>query len=218
MAAFNGQASLQFLSHTAVAQTVSNTFHVANSGAGSPPDFDALLALATQAAAQFATTYKALMPAASTWDTVVAKQVIDPTTTTVALEATYAVDAVGTRAIAGSGVPNSLCGVLALKTPNASRRFRGHLMLPPAIDGDAMNGNNWVTSNAYYTAMVAFAAEMAKGTPDGAGWTGSELSNYGLVIYSRTAALAAEPSVANVQTLVVRPKIAWLRSRERGAT
>lgn len=218
MTALAGLASLQLLGHNAQGQTTSNTLHVSNDGAGSAPDFNALLQLATDFATEFATVYRALSPASWTWDAVVAKQVVPPADTTVPLEATHNVALAGTHTLAGIGVPQAVCVVVAFKTPNASRRFRGHNMLPPLADGGAIDGNNLASSSTWKTAALAYVAELTKGTPTGGGWTGSELSNYGLVIYSRAAQAQSLPSVANVQLVVLRDKIAWLRRREQGAT
>lgn len=218
MPALDGLARINFSGHSASLQQTSNTFHVSNDGAGSAPDFAELLQLATDLKAQFDTTYKAVGVTTWTWDTITAKQVVPPGDSTVPLEATVAVNEAGTRAVTSPNCPEGLCACLAFKTPNASRRFRGHLLLPPAFNGAAFVGNNLDSSNAYWTNAQAFATELAKGTPGGAGWTGSALANYGLVIYSAMAQSLSLPSVANVQTLVLRPRGSFLRRREQGAT
>lgn len=218
MSLLPGLASVQLLSTANNGQTVSNTFHVTNLSAGSAPDFAELLLLATQMAAQISTTYRAVLTTDATFNSVICRNIVDPTTTDVYQEATFAVNAAGTRATTGSHIPTSVCAVLALKTPNASRRFRGHLFLPPANNASAVTGDGLDQTNAYWTNSLAFAAELAKGTPGGSGWTGSSLSHYSLVIWSKKAAESSLPSVANVQTLVLRPTARWLRSREHGAT
>lgn len=218
MAALDGLARITMLGHSASNQVSSNTVHISNDGAGAPPDFNELADLAEQWADQFDTTYRGMGHTTWTWDQVVAKQVIPPGDTTVALEAAFAVAAAGTRTGASPYLPEAICGCLALKTPNASRRFRGHILLPPALVQTSVSGNNFNPSEPYWTAMGALGTELAKGTPGGSGWTGSALANYNLVVYSSTAQGLSLPSVANVQTLVPRAKVSWLRRREQGAT
>lgn len=218
MTALAGLIRLNFSGHLNSLQQTSNTIHISDDGAGSAPDFTELLAVATQAAAQFSTSYRSVAVTSWTFDTITAKQVVPPGDTTVPLEATYSVNLAGTRTVSGDDLPESLCACLAFKTPNASRRFRGHVLLPPAMDSSAFAGNNLDTGSTYWTNCEAFATELAKGTPGGAGWTGSALSAYQLVIYSATAQGLSLPSVANVQTLVLRQKASWLRRREQGAT
>lgn len=214
----DGLAKVTFLSHLSDAQVVSNTFHIVESGATDPPDETELQTLATQLHDQFATTYRALHVTSSYWDTIITKQVSDGLAADVLLEATYAVNQAGTRTESGTYIPNGICGCASIKTPNASRRFRGHLLLPPCRSAGAVDGNVLNSSNAYWTAAVNFAAELAKGTPGGAGWTGSALASYYLCIFSRTAALSSDPPVANAQAVVIRAKASFLRRRERGGT
>jgi hypothetical protein len=218
MAVIDGLIKVNFLSHLSDAQVVSNTFHIVNPGAGAPPDETELLNVATEAAAQFATSYKSLHVVSSFWDVVVCKQVSDGLAADVLLEATYAVAAAGTRTETGSYIPNGICGVASIKTPNASRRFRGHLMLPPCRTAGSVDGNVLNSSNAYTTAANAFIADLNDGTVGGGGWSGASLGDYNLCIFSRTAALASDPPVANAQTVILRPKASFLRRRERGAT
>lgn len=218
MALIDGLVKVNFLSHDSDSQVVSNTFHIVQPGAGSPPDFDELLQVATDAAAQFEASYLSLQVVSSVWDLVVCKQVSDGDPGDVLLEATYAVAESGTRTETGSYIPWGICGVASIKTPNASRRFRGHLLLPPCRTAGSVDGNVLNTANAYYTAAGAFVDDLNLGTIGGGGWTGSALSNYNLCIFSRTAAAASDPPVANAQTVIVRPKASFLRRRERGAT
>lgn len=218
MATFNGQIAVQFLGHTASGQTTSNSFHIANAAAGSPPDLTELQNVGAQLLTQFSATYRALGVTTWTWDSIITKQVVDPLNPVVYLEAVTNVALAGTRTIAGHAVPEALCGVVSLKTPNASRRFRGHMFAPPAFNDATLSGNLLDSGNAYWTNLGLFAAELFKGTPLGSGWTGAQLSHYELVIYSKTAALAAQPSVANVSGVTVKTKASFLRSRERGGT
>ena len=73
MTAFNGLASLQFLGTANNGQRISNTFHIDQASAGTAPDFAELLLVATQAAAQFDTTYRSLLTTDATFDAVVAR-------------------------------------------------------------------------------------------------------------------------------------------------
>jgi hypothetical protein len=218
MALANGLASVQFLSHQSNLQVNSNTLHIFNPSAGAPPDVTELTTLATQIVAQFSTTYRALLVTSGTWDQVVLKSVALPGTTDIPGEAAAATNLAGTRTVTGTAVPQALCGVISLRVPAATRRFRGHLFAPPAFNAGALSGNILNTSDPYWTNLSAFALELAKGTPTGAGWTGSSLSHYQLVVYSKTQAAAALPYTGLVQAVVARPQASFLRSRQRGGT
>lgn len=219
MSLFNGLAGVTFLSTAPNGQGISNTFHVSNPGAGSPPDLTELTALGTDLVTWFGTAYRATLGTTSTLVNVTTRQVSDPTTPSVILEAVTVVNGAGSRSVgAGSSVPYSLCGVLSLHTPNASRRSRGHMFLPPCQVSGPLAGNLLNTGDAYYTNAVALAAKFAAGCGVSPTWTGSHLSNYGLVIYSKTAAKVGAPSVSLCSAATINPSVRWLRSRERGTT
>lgn len=218
MALANGLVQVNIRSHEADLQQTSNTFHIFNPSAGAPPDVTELTTLATQLASQLTTVYRAMLVTTATLDDIVCKSVNLPGGSDIPGEATSTINQAGTRTIAGTAMPKALCALVALRVPAATRRFRGHMFMPPAFNSGSVAGNNLDTSNAYYTAVVAYAAELAKGTPTGAGWTGSSLSHYQLVVYSPTQAAAALPYTGLVQAVVVRLHVSFLRSRERGGT
>lgn len=218
MALANGLIAVNIRSHEADLQQTSNTFHIFNPSAGAPPDVTELTTVATQLVTQFATLYRAMIVTTGTLDEIVCKSVNLPGGSDIPGEATATVNAAGTRTIAGTALPKALSGLIALRVPAATRRFRGHMFMPPIFNSGGVAGNNLDTSNAYYTAVVAYAAELAKGTPTGSGWTGSSLSHYQLVVYSPTQAAAALPYTGLVQTAVVRLHVSFLRSRERGGS
>jgi len=214
----NGLAAVNFLSHQGDGQVSSNTIHIFNASAGAPPDVTELTNLATQVVAQFSATYRAMLTTNATWDQVVVKSVKLPGTTDIPGEAANSPNLAGLRTVTGTAIPQGLCGVISLRVPAATRRFRGHIFCPPAYNAGAVSGNGLDPANAYSIALVNFALELAKGTPTGAGWTGAQLSAYKLVVYSPTQAAAALAYTGLVQAVVVRPKVSFLRSRERGGS
>lgn len=199
-------------------QRVSNTVHIVNGGSGIPPDFAELSLLATQWATEFSTVYKALLKSDSTFDSVIARSVVQPGTVDVYQEASATVAQAGTLTGTGDAMPMSLCNVVGLQTPNASRRYRGHLMLPPVRDSANCNGNLLKASCTYRTNRDAFITELRKGEVGGAGYTGSSLSHYELCVFSKAGSLAGTGEFSLVSGVVGRERLSWLRSRERGTT
>lgn len=199
-------------------QAVSNTFHIADPGAGSPPGFTDLLALADEVNTWLGTEYRQLMSDQCTHDAVIARQVSDPLNPVIVLEATKTVGVAGTRSSTGNHIPEAICAVIAEKTPNASRRFRGHMFAPPAVNQAAVNGDNLATTDAYWTALAAYIAKLQAGCQPTVTWTGTHLASYELSIYSKKAASLGQPNVAAVSLVTPRLKAAWLRSRERGGS
>lgn len=218
MAILNGIAKVSMVSHLGSGQTIVNTVHIAKAGLGTPPTITQLSDLAAQWSTYFAPTYEALLTTQDTFDRIQVSQVPDPAAPTAPLEAVQLVNAGGGRTPGGAQVPDSLCAVLSLKTTIASRRFRGHLFMPPVINNASVaSGNNVGTSGAYYTALSNFAARLATGGTLAPTWTGAELSTWVLVVYSRVAAAAALAYDTPVFAVTISPKFHWLRSRERGA-
>ena len=215
---FHGLASVQIVSHTPSLQTISNTFHVSDTSKGAAPSFAELTQLGLDVGTYFATTYKAMFGSDHTLDKIVTRNIADPTDPDVPQEATNTLSVAGTRTTSGTSVPENLCGLMFMQTPNASRRFRGHLFLPPLQTAGAINGGLLQTSDSYYTAATAFRDKLRTGYVTSRTWTGTELSKYDLVLYSRKAAQLGLPSVANVSFVGIRADVHYLRSRTRGTT
>lgn len=218
MALFNGLARVNFSSTLASGQQVSNTFYVGKASLGSPPDLTTLTNLGTDLATWFSTTYRAILDTSAKFDTITVAQVSDPTAPAIGLEVQDAVALAGTRTPAGSVGPQSLCGVIQLKTPNASRRFRGHLFAPPSMNGgDVGSGDKINLASGYGLQLSNLAAKFAAGAGTSPTWTGTTLSTWTLSIYSKRAASLGLASVAICSTAVADGRWHWLRSRERGA-
>jgi hypothetical protein len=216
--AFNGLAQIQIQSHMADGQAVLNTLHINDAGAGSPPDVPTLTALAHEFWTWISGTYLALCTTTCTVDQVVARQVSDPTAPVIVLEAAYPVGTAGSRGTGARQGPTSLCGIASIKTPNASRRFRGHQFLPPIEDVASLSGNNLDGSAAYYTAAAAYIAKLQAGCAPSPTWTGTNLASWTLCIYSLAGAKLSQPSVATAQLVTLKSKVSFLRSRERGGS
>lgn len=214
-----GAVSCNFVGHVASGQAFSNTFHLWDgTTSGDPPDLPALTTLASDLHTYFSTTYLAMLFTTSTWDSIKCSQISADPKTDPPLEAFLAVNAAGTRVTGSGTLPDSMCGVMSIKSPIASRRYRGHLMLPPAFNPADVNGDNFAVSQPYYVAMLALAAKFETGVLPTPTWTGTELAHYTLSLFSRTALTAAEPAMAFATAVVTQPKIHWLRSRERGTS
>jgi hypothetical protein len=219
MTIFSGLVHVNLLGSTAGLQSVSNSFHISKPSSGSPPSLSDLSTLAADLNGWLGAAWRGVLVTNATHVSITCKQVKDPTTPLdTELEQTLPVNLPGSRSISAAQVPISLCAVVRLRTPNASRRFRGHLMAPPMTSGSAVNGNNLVTTDAYYTQLQAFVAKLQAGCGPTTSWTGTLLPQYFLSIYSKTAAKLAQPSVATCIAVDVNPQARWLRSRERGTT
>lgn len=218
MALFNGLIAVQLLGHSSDGQATSNTFHLSNPSAGSPPDFDELTGVANDLDTWLTTQYRAIAVTTWTFDSIVCRNVTDPANPVVTQEAQKSIGSAGTKNVSGSAVPQALSPLLFFQTPNASRRFRGHLFLPPIVNAADVSGNVLNTGTAYYTTLQAFRDKLRAGIATSRTWTGSHLSNYNLVLYSKVAAQQGLASVANVQTVGIRNPVAFLRSRQKGTT
>lgn len=215
---FNGLAKIQIASSMASGQAVLNTFYVSDTALGHPPALADLSGLCTDLHTFLGTQYRAVL---TTGDTLVeyrAYQVADPTDPEPVLEASDAIALAGTRTVSSDPSPQSLCALLSLKTPNASRRFRGHLFMPPAKDASALIADGFKPSQAYMVAVNALQTKFRAGNGPTPTWTGTTLSNYGLVVYSHRAASLGDPSVALTNNVTNNASAHWLRSRERGTT
>lgn len=218
MAARNGLAVVRLVSQLATGQAIVNSFHISKPALGSPPTYDQLFQLATDIQAYLSPTYRPLLLTDSTFQKVEVEQVIDPNAPAVPLKAVYNLNAAGTRTTSNPRTPQSLCAVLSFGTPNASRRFRGHLFLPPALDNGQVNGDSFTSGGTYIVNCNGFAAAIGGGRAPSPTWTGTELASWFLALYSRKADQLALAPVANVQSVNVRLQAHWLRSRERGSS
>jgi len=218
MALFNGLARIQLLSSLVTGQGVSNTFYLSKSGAGSPPSLTNLNDLSTQLYTWLGTQYRALLGTNAQFNSISAEQVSDPLSPVTVLKYVNTLNVAGSRTPASPAAPQSATAVMSLQTPNASRRFRGHLFMPPFLDPSNMSGDSWNTGSGNWTSLSSFNSKMNAGCGTSPTWTGAELSGWTLSIYSRTAAMAGDPSVAICSATICSPRIHWLRSRERGST
>lgn len=219
MALYNGLARVNFLSTLGSGQAVSNTFYIAKPGADTPPDFDTLGALATDLKAWFQTSYLACLVAQDTFKQITCYQVTDPTDPEIVEESTVTVAAVGTGNAGPRTTPDSISAIMSLRTPNASRRFRGHLFLPGGWYSGDLNGDVWtISSDTWRTNALALVGKFSDGLLPTVSWTGDDLPDWNLAVFSKAAAIAGVANVANVNACVFDEKVHWLRSRERGAS
>jgi hypothetical protein len=219
VAVLAGIVSAQFLGHQNDGQIVSNTIHLQHGGTSGVPDLPTMAALASDLDAYLGATYRGIGNVDYVQDSVVVKNVSDKVSKDILGEQVHPVNLPGTRPKAGTGLPNAVCGLLALKSFAASRNFRGHLFMHPCISSSAVNYKQLSQTDAYWTALGAFAGKLDDGcanpTPT---WTGSELHNWGLVIFSQKRATAGDPFAAACVSVVVRQSVHFLRSRDRGGS
>lgn len=219
MAPLDGLASVTMLSTLPSGQGCANTVHIAQETAGTPPSPAVLAQLAADWLAYFETTYRAILTTDSTFDSIKVAQVPDPT---IAHDA-YAdfllpVAVAGTRTPGTEKAPEQACMCVSLKTNSGQRSYRGHLLLPSCISVGDLDGQDYDQTQPYYVAGAAFATKLQTGVGPAPTWTGTDLPNYSLSIYSRTLQTRAMPSVTGVVTVVPRTAVHWLRSRARGTT
>jgi hypothetical protein len=218
MALENGMVRVNFLSKLVSGQAISNTFYLHDDGAGAPPAFDDMVTLGEDIGDWFGDAYKGLLQEDDTFQSITVYQVADPTAPEPVLEATNHVNLAGTLGPGPRGTPDSISGLISFKTPNASRRYRGHLFIPGTPDPTDLNGDIFVPTGDYADARTALQGNFQAGIITAITWTGDKLPDYNLVIFSKTAALAAAASTANVSAVINDNRVHWLRSRERGAS
>lgn len=208
---------VQMLSTLESGQGVANTVHVVRPGHGVPSNTE-LAALAADWQTWFSSAYRLLLNTGATWNSISCFQVPDPTAPTPPGKYTLNLNLAGTRTAVGTKTPQSACAVMSIQSALATKKYRSHLMLPPALDPAQLNGDIWDTTKAYYLNSVALAAKFAAGSGASPTWTGTTLSNYFMANFSKSAGLAGLPSYAVPNGVLVRTKVAWLRSRERGTS
>jgi hypothetical protein len=218
MALENGLVRVNFLSRLNSGQAVSNTFYMHDDGAGSPPAFDDMVTLGSDLNDWFGAAYLDMLQEDDLFQSITVYQVADPTAPEAVLEATFHANDAGTSGAGPRGTPDSIAGVISFKTPNASRRYRGHIFIPGPDDPTQLNGDVYVPGGDYLERASILKGNFAAGIIGAITWTGDKLPDYNLVIFSKTAALAAAPAVANVSACVSDNRVHWLRSRERGAS
>jgi hypothetical protein len=219
VAALHGLASVTLLSTLDTGQQCANTFHIANGSLGAAPDPATLANLASDLNSYIGTEYKAVLRTVDKLDAIKVAQVPDPTIPgDPYADYLLPLNAAGTRTAVDGLMPREACLCISEKTNSGQRSYRGHMLLPPAGDVAAANGESWKTSQAYYLACAAFAAKLDDGAGTSPTWTGSTLHSWNLAIYSKTLQARALPSVTGVIALVANARIHWLRSRARGTT
>ena len=219
MTVLPGIASVQALGHQNDGQIVSNTFHIQRLGTSGIPDLPALAQLGADIEAYLGPSYRGVGNVDYTHDSWVVKNVSDKVSKDVLGEQVHPVNLPGTRPKAGTGLPNAVCGLVALKSFAASRNFRGHLFLHPCISSSAVDYKQLSQTDAYHTAALAFAGKLDDGcSVPSPTWTGTELHNWGLVIFSQALARAGKPYAANCTSVVLRNPVHFLRSRDRGGS
>jgi len=217
-----GLIECQFLSVAADGQAISNTFHVTNASTGSAPDLSELAGVAVDLKAWCATQYEAMLQPDSTFQYINTKQVRDPQVSPPELVQIHneylGVPGTGTPG-PSQHMPQEMCAIIRKSTSTASRRFRGHMFMPPGKDGTQVNNESWSQTGQYWLACDAFRAKLSAGVRNAASpWTGSHLASYVICVYSRRAAQLGQPSVGELSGLQTQLKIHWLRSRKRGTS
>jgi len=221
MALLPGIVQIVQQGHMASGQSVINSFYIQRGSLSSVPDLPTMQTLVDDLETYLGPQYRAVGTTSYTHDAWLARNVDGLPPKTAPGEVSHPVNLPGTRAVTGGNAPESLCGVLSFKTVFASRRARGHNFMHPIINTAELAGNNLDTTKAYYTAMGTYAARLDDGcsnpTPT---WTGAELHNWSLVIFSRTtlAASAGAQSAYAMRSIVPKAHVSFLRSRERGGS
>ena len=150
-----------------------------------------------------------------------ATQVRDPKITPpeVVLQAQHPLSVSGVRTASTNFSPQPACALINFRTAVASRRFRSWMFLPPAMDSGSLLGDNFQTTNAYWTSCVTLNSAYTTGTANAATrWTGTTLTNYSLCCYSKRAELLSTDSVALILSTSLSKRVRWLRSRQRGTS
>jgi hypothetical protein len=210
--------SVTFLATGDDDQAIRNTFHVHNA-TDDISDQATLAGTAVDVYDYFKTTYRAMLTDGMTFEGVSVSQVVNPADPGEYLTQQHLEPVAGTRTGGSTTCPQEICAVLSEATPVSSRRFRGHMFLPPARLIAALSGSGFATGNAYWTAVSNFRSTFEDGMTGTATWTGTYLSHAELVCYSQRAATVGSDIVwVGIGSVSVRNRAHWLRSRGRGTT
>jgi len=218
----NGLASIQILATDPIGQTTSNTFHVVDESASSPPDLGHLQGIVNDLTTMIGNTWPLMLVTGSTLQSVTARQVRDVTVVPKEdiLEYSHAFGTAGGRTVTGNQLPRQVCALMQFRSTVASRRFRSHNFLPPSFSEASVSGDMFVGgSESYWSQCQGWRANLATGLASAATrWSGSTITNYSLCSFSNAAQRLHIPSVALTSALVLSPNVRWLRSRARGTT
>lgn len=215
MGLIDGLAACTILSTYASGQAISNTFHIQDPGAGSPPDLAELTGLANDLDTWFTSTYRAVLLTTDTFKQITCRQVPDPTTPGAVVEAIVVKNQLGTIAQVRT-TPQSASVLMDISTNVAAKWARGHLFLPGAYSGSFMSGDVWAAGSL--TNFDTLVAKWTAGCTLSPTWTGSHLSNYSLAIFSKQQNKIPAPQVTIAFNATRNAKVHWLRSRERGSS
>jgi hypothetical protein len=154
------------------------------------------------------TEYRAMMVDFATWhDLTVTNVTPGEASPTVHVKTK---EVAGTRAGSDGKLDAGLCAVISLNTGIAKRYARGRIFAPPAFVSSAVaEKGTWSTSNAYWTALQAFATKMTSA------WTAGDDTFVPIVFSTRRVAQAATPYSFQVTGARVSPDQHFLRSRSR---
>jgi hypothetical protein len=211
----DGLISATFLSFYGSGQAISNTFHLQDPGAGSPPDLAELTAVANDLDTWFTSTYRACLLTGDTFKQITTRQVADPTTPGAVIEAIVVKSLAGTIAQSRT-TPESASVLMDISTNVAAKWARGHLFLPGAYSGSFLSGNIWTAGSL--TNFDTLVAKWTAGCTLSPSWTGSSLANYSLAVFSKQQNKIPAPQVTIAFNATRNAKVHWLRSRERGST
>lgn len=204
---------------------VVNTFHVVTHDASDWTEtFDAAnphpTTIADEIAAGLVTEYRALLGTTYMFERISVATVPSPVNPSqVPTVGEHAVNLAGTRVLADEDLPPALCGHITWRTSRSGKSFRGRSYLPPIEKTGAIGSDLIRTTDAYYTAAVAFAEKVLDSGESGApGWSDLWESEWEarFCVYSRTRdAQSAEPVFGRILTYVMRREVGELRSRRK---
>src|SRR5712691_4255697 len=189
---------MQFLMHDRNRPlAMSNTYHLFAHDAADPVTFDVLKALGDSGwMSGLIDAYVTLLSSSATLDAVVLRQPHDPQDPT-AIPAEFGVDVEtdGSRTANGS-LPAPLCALLVGHADSASRRARGHVFLPPSLDGaDISDQGVWKGSGDYNGGRTAVNIELNKLLfTAGGGHAGGAANDFDLCTYSVKARTVNAPN------------------------
>lgn len=215
---------VNFVSFVGTLQIV-NVFHVRTNandwiagafGGADPHPSD----LATEVDTALTTLYRAILGTNATLDKISVTTVPDPgNPSQVPTGGEKSVNLAGTRVLADLDLPPALCGHITWRTDSSGKSFRGRTFLPPIEKTGAVGSDLIRTTDAYYTAAVAFGdkilnAHLASGSSWSSLWHDTWSGKF--VVYSPTRHAAhTAPWTSQIKSYVMRREVGELRSRRK---
>lgn len=168
---------------------------------------------------QLGVLWRACLATTYNFDRVSVSTVVDPNDPEQVPETgEHTVSLAGTRPVADSDLPPTVCGLISLRTGKAGRSFRGRMFMPPIENKSALQNNLINATDAYDDNLEVFRGKLDDALGGGSTWSTLWMSTWSMkvVVYSPTRhGRALTPFYSDVKATKYDRSVHWLRSRRK---